>query len=483
MIPIGAFEPSRSVFNTGSSTYVLNARPKADGWGPMPSLVAYSDALPAECLGAVEIRDATGGVTQFAGTRTALYRLDQTTLAWEDVTRTSGGAYDVPQEDNWSFCRYGNYLAAVNINDEPQLFNLDGGTEFADMGGSPPKAKYCWLAGDFFVLGHLADLPERIQWSGLNDIEHWTVGEKGSDFQTFPDGNEVQGGISDRLGAFVIQRDAIRYMQFDSGSNYTFTFQPANPTRGAAAPLSIVQVGPQDFVYLSEDGFFRGAAGTPIGAEVIDDWFLGTEVNVDDISIVQGVADPYEKIVWWSYTAATGERRLIGYDWQLSRWCWSDLACGHLMSALSPSVTWDGLDEIYATISDVTEPFDSRLFKGGRPAFSAFDSDRRLASFTGPALEATAETATVELVQGSRAFVNGVRCVTTAPTFTIAAGITPTHNTAVTWKDAYAPSSATGLVPARANGRLHRFRVSIPAGTAWTHLHGVDPVVRTGGNR
>lgn len=483
MISFAAFEPSRSPFNTSSSTFALNVRPRADGWGPMPSLTPYTQALPGECLGAVYTRNSDGIISIFAGTKTALYRFNTGTLAWDDISRTTGGPYNVPDGDNWCFTYYGRSLGATNIANEPQIFDTEAGLTFANLAGSPPKAKFCWVAGDFFVLGHLDGFPERVQWSGLNNVEHWTVGEQGADYQTFPDGGEVQGGITDRLGAFVMQRDSIRYMQFDSASNYTFTFQAVNPKRGAVSPLSIVQIGPQDFLYLSEDGFFRGAAGTPIGAEVVDSWFLGDELDVDAISLVQGVSDPYEKIVWWKYRTQVGTQRLIGYDWQLGRWCYSDAPVGYLMSTLTPGLTWDALSTFYGSIDAVVEPFDSRFFKGGRPSFSAFGLDNRLGFFTGLSLEATIETATMELSPGQRSFVYGLRVVTDAPTVSVAVGTADYHGGAVSWKAANSGSSVTGVLPARANGKLHRFRATIPAGTDWDYLHGIDPMVRSGGRR
>lgn len=483
MIPFPPFEPSRSIFNPSASTVALNVLPNADGWGPMPSLNAYGTALPGACRGAVYTRSSTGSVDLFAGTATGLYRFDPGTRTWTNVTRTVGGAYTLATDDQWCFTVFGRYLIATNINDAPQVLDVDVATTFANLAGSPPKAKWCWTAGDYLVLGNLAGFPDRVQWSGINNVEHWEVGRLGSDYQTFPDGGEVQGGITDKLGAFVIQRNAIRYMQFDPSTGYTFTFTAANPSRGAVSPLSIVQIGPQDFVYLSEDGFFRGAQAQPIGAERVDEWFLGGELDLGSLSVVQGIADPYEKIIWWRYLAVDGSQRLLGYHWQLDRWCTSNVAASYLMSVLTPGVTWDGLAALYANINSVNVPFDSRIFMGGRPTFAGFTTDNRLGYFTGAPLEATVETADLELAQGMRAFVNGLRITSNASTLNVSVAVSDYHGATRVWKAAYAPSLVTGLVPARANGRLHRFRAVIPSGVPWTHLQGLEPNVKAGGQR
>lgn len=483
MIPFGQFEPARSQFNKNASQIATNVKPVADGWEPINDLTPYSNALASQCLGGVYVRSNTGDVAIFVGTSSKLYKFNSATLNFDDVTRSVGGDYTVPDGDNWDFTLFGRTLVATNFNDEPQAFDIDAGTRFADLAGSPPKAKYCWTAGDFLVLGHLATNQQQISWSGLNDAEWWTYGQRGSDFQVFPDGNEVQGGITEVGGAIVLQRDAIRFQQFTGGS-YIFSFQTLNPSRGAVSPKSIVSVGPGQFMFLGEAGFFMGGQAQPIGAQIIDEWFLsGDELDLDKIDLVQGVADPYNKIVWWRYQTVNGDYRLIGYHWQLGRWCYSTLNVNFLLSLLTPGITWDGLDNLYVTIDDVTPAYDSRLFRGGRPSFAGFDSDNKLGYFTGPNLEATVETATVQLSPGRLSFVNGVRLVSDAPDIRLTVGKSTDYGDDIVWGIISATRNATGLAPARSHGRLHKFRARIPAGVDWSILHGIEPEFKASGRR
>ena len=60
---------------------------------------------------------------------------------WVDVSRTAGGAYNVPIGDMWVFEQCGTKLVAVNINDDPQVIDIDSGTHFADLAGSPPQRR------------------------------------------------------------------------------------------------------------------------------------------------------------------------------------------------------------------------------------------------------------------------------------------------------------------------------------------------------
>ncbi len=467
IIPFSPFEPDRSPFEGTSSANVVNSLPVANGWGPMPGLTVISQALPSACRGAVYVRTEAGTYVIIAGTSDRLYRLNTTDYSWTDISGPSA-PYNVPLQDSWTFTRFGNKLVAHNIADAIQVYDIEAATNFADLAGSPPRAKYSWVAGDFLVLGYLDSTngQKTVRWSGINDITFWTIGDRGSDIQELPEGDEIMGGFGDQGGFNVIQRSAMQYFPFAPSSGFTFTRTVINPKQGTLAPRSIVSIGPGRFFYLSEDGFFGGVNREPIGAERVDKWFLD-QVDQTYLGDVQGSADPFEKIVWWKYRGLDSNFYRLGYDWQLDRWCTTDLQVGEMMALATPGITWDGLDALYATIDDVDEPFDSRLFSGGRPTFATFTNDNKLAWFTGPNLQATIDTADVEVDGMYRSFVNGARIITDAPTFYLQDGMSAYHGDATTWSAQEQPNRA-GLVPFRSDGRLHKMRLIIPEETIWS---------------
>ncbi|MBB5040806.1 hypothetical protein [Shinella fusca] len=481
-IPFGPFEPDKSPFNSTVSRYVVNALPVADGWGPMPGLSTITQSLPGKCRGGVYVRTASGTYNIIAGTETGLYLLNTTDYSWTDISGPSA-PYSVPLQDAWTFTRFGDKLIAHNISDPIQVYDIGGADPFGDLAGSPPRAKYSWVSGDFLVLGYLEGTvgQKTVQWSGINDIEHWTPKKKGSDYQELPEGDEVMGGFGEQGGFYVIQRAGMQYFPFSPSSGYTFTRTVLNPKQGTVAPRSIVSIGPGLFFYLSEDGFFGGADRKPIGAERVDRWFLE---NVDRayLSDVQGAADPFEKIVWWKFRQADGSSRRIGYDWQLDRWCTTDLDVDEMVALATPDLSWDGLDTLYASIEDVAEPFDSRLFSGGRPTFATFTSDNKLAYFSGDNLAATIDTADVEIDGMARSFVNGARVQTDAADYTLTDGTRPHNGAAVTWGTASTMNRA-GMVPLRSDGRLHKFRFQTPAGADWSVVSSVNVSAQQSGQQ
>jgi len=469
----GPFEPDRTLYYPGVTTNAVNCLPVADGWGPQADIVPFTDALPGACLGAVVVRTMAGSYRLIAGTATGLFELNLTDYSWTTLTRLVGGAYAVPTGDRWSFAVFGQNLIACNLTDDVQYIGIDAGTNFAALAGSPPKAKYVWIAGEFLVLGYLAGFPNRIHVSGLGDATHWTIGSRGSDLQDFPDGEEVSGGIGSERGAIIFQRTMIRQMTVQQVGDYSFQTAIVNPKRGVVAPLSIAQIGPGQFFYLSADGFFTGAEGKPIGAERVDRWFM-SQIDTSKIDEIRSVADPFNKIVWTQAERPDTTKFLLGYNWQLDRWCYADNNVSEMCVMATPGVSWDALDDLYPTIDDVDVPFDSALFNGGLPRFAAFTTGNLLGFFTGEARAATLDTADLELNPGFRTLVDAVRVYGDVTEFTLTAITSDIHGGTRTAGNAKSPNARSGLCHMRSDARIHALRLDIAAGAAWNHVVGLE---------
>ena len=101
MLPFGEYRPDIANYNGATSLLVQNVVPRADGYGPWKSFVPYSNAMPGATpnRGFFYARKSDGSVAAFAGTVNKLYRLNATTLLWEDV---SGGTYsNLPTAYHW----------------------------------------------------------------------------------------------------------------------------------------------------------------------------------------------------------------------------------------------------------------------------------------------------------------------------------------------------------------------------------------------
>jgi hypothetical protein len=474
-IPFPLFEPDKSPFLFRAGDNLLNCIPVSDGWGPIPQSVVVSDALGGECLGGVAIKDTDNTLRIFAGTTQNLYRLNTSTslYSWDEVSQTTDG-YTVPSGDRWQFTLFGDSLIAHNLTNAIQVVDITTTNDFTDLGGSPPKAKLSAVVGDHVLLGWLENKPNAIRLSGVNDATDWGEGKRGAGEQELPDGGGVMGIVPVERGAYIVQRDKIRGLTLTSNSLLGFSVNVMNDARGAISSESIVQIGAGDFFYLSDEGFFRGVQGVPIGAERVDRWFFDT-VDPDYLFDVRGFADPFRKIVWWRFRTTAGSARLIGYNWEQNRWCYSDQDNSHALRIITPGITIDGMDALFATIDDANVPFDSRLFKGGVPEFAIFTTDNELAFLSGGNAAATLRTAEIEMNPGQRTFVNGARIETDATTFTARVGKADYHGQTIAWDGSVSPSTRTKHLPFRSAGRLHQFEMSLAAGAEWSVVSNIRP--------
>lgn len=89
LLPWGEYRPDCSDYEGTANNNVLNVLPRGDGYGPMKSFAAATQALPAACRGSFYALQTGGSVQLFAGTSLGLYRLNNTDLSWIPVSRVA----------------------------------------------------------------------------------------------------------------------------------------------------------------------------------------------------------------------------------------------------------------------------------------------------------------------------------------------------------------------------------------------------------
>ena len=240
IIPFGEWTPDVAAYRSSAIATLSGAVPRGDGYGPFPSLSAYSAALPGTCRGFFKAIKTDGSVAIFAATATRLYALNNTNQAWTDVSLGGGrgiGYAALSSTDQWQLAQFGNFVIAVQANVAPQYFDLTASTAFANLAGSPPQARYIAIVGYFVVLSGLVNNPYRIQWSALGDATGWTPGLNSSSYQDFPDGGIVRGVAGGEFGN-IFQDTAIRRLVYAPGSPVIFQIERISDDRGLYAPYS-----------------------------------------------------------------------------------------------------------------------------------------------------------------------------------------------------------------------------------------------------
>lgn len=354
LLPFGEFKPDVSDYEGIASQVISNVVPRGDGYGPYPDLQAFTATLAGPCRGAFSARKSDGSIVVFAATATKLYRLDNSTFGWVDVSKGAGSYSAVSSTANWQFAQFGSIVLATQANAPLQQFTMGSSTAFADNAGSPPQAAYIAIVGQFVVLSGLLSTPFRMQWSAIGDTTGWTAGLNQSDFQDFSDGGLVLGVAGGEYGV-IFQDTTIRQLTYAPGSSYIFQITRICEDQGLASPYAFTKAGGNIFFY-SRQGFQQLTAGSlpsPIGKEKIDRSFAA-EWDAGNSQLFIATNDPNSTRVGFAFKSTSGSAALIDmilfYDYVLQRWApMLGLALEYITTAAKPGVTLENLDVIATT--------------------------------------------------------------------------------------------------------------------------------------
>lgn len=465
-------------------------------YGPFRDLAEYSNALAARCQGAYAARDSGGNVNIFAGDATTLKRLSSASPNFEDVSRTAGGAYATGAEEAWRFAQYGDRVIATNFGDDLQSYQFGVSSDFTPLAAAAPKGKYLAIWRDFLVLGHLQGFAQRVRWPAIDDATNWpTIGSAAaaavqSDQQDLVgDGGMIQGlagGLANADGVVFQERALFRVTYV--GPPLIFSFDQLEGGRGTPIPGSIAQLGGLVF-YIGEDGFyaFDGASSQPIGAEILDKTFFD-DLDQTYSARISSAVDPINKIVYWSYPGASNvaglPNRVLAFNWSLKRWSLIEISSELIFRAGTFGYNLDGAAITGYNVD--SSPFgpDSRFWAGGKSILAGFSAAHKLGFFSGNTLAATIETGDLDLGEGQRSFITGLRPI--IDTDQVTAGVRYRDTLSANPSDpglTLKPPGADGFCPQRISTRFARAQIQVSAGATWTHLSGIEPRAQAEGTR
>jgi hypothetical protein len=455
-----------------------------------PGVVTYTGADPAN--GNIVYITGVVGMTQVNGLffTVANVNAGANTFELSGVNTTgytawsSGGTVQVatiyaPGSDgNWRFTQFGTLAIAVNGVDTPQKFDLAAGTNFADLGGSPPVGTFVTTVRDFVVMGKIGSTPQRVQWSGFNNAESWAASAATqADSQDMPDGGNVTGLVGGEVG-LVFQETSVRRMSYE-GPPTVFRFDKIANDIGCNVPNSVAGFMDRAF-FLHKSGFYMVVGAqqiVPIGRGKIDKMFWG-EFDEANLHRCSAAIDPVRGLYVFAYPASGSSgtaNRLLIYDWSRERWTRVIADTELIFSGVSQqSVTLEGLDSYSSTLEGLPYSLDSSFWSGALSLLLfGFYTDHKSGSFSGTTLEATVDTGEFNPGNGRRAIVRGVRPLIDGGSPTIRLGARETQQNSVTYQDAVSLTDA-GMAPVYGSGRYFRVRATIPAGDTWSYAQGVD---------
>ncbi len=485
--PVGEWAPDNANVDQTILTVARNVLPSLSGYGPLKSLQPYSVALGAQCVGGFCARLNSGAYAIFAGTTSKIYRLASGGASWTDVS--GAFTFNVPDADLWSFAQFGTKLIATNANlAAPVVIDVDSGSAFTSLGGSPPAARGVATVGDFLLLYGLPAYPRRIVWSAINNITGWTAGVDLSGYQEFPDGGDVTGFAGNEYGV-VSQANAVRRMiRTPEEPLSAFRFVKVTDTVGGFGFWSATRSG--DTVFMcGPTGFyaFGTSGGVPVGGGTVDaggmraissgrvtDWFFKT-VDINAIGRMLCVSDTSGTRIFWYFKSTDGANatlydKALVYDWKLDKFAYFDCSVEYVMPAATVPIS---LDSETGSLDSESGTLDDPALNASVYQLGAFRTTHDLGFYTGPNEEALIETSDGFIGRPGIIKVTGLRPDIDALTHYAALGSKMQLGAPLAYSPEVRPS-ADGVCHLRRAYRFHRARVRVPAGEAWNYIRSID---------
>ncbi len=490
-IPFGEWMPDSPAL-VGAARVAKNCIGEAGYYRSFPSLGIVTSALDNRAFGALSFTDQTGVTYTFAGDKTKLYKL--TAGIFNNVSKS--GNYTEITDTLWKFAKFGKNVIATNYLDNPQAYNTGSSSLFADLGGSPPRAKHVAVVGDFVVLANLVDgsfgvANNALRWSGINNPATWTPSASTqSDGQMLEngDGGAIQGVVGNSNYGVIIQERCIQRMNY-VGSPAIFSFEVLETNKGAALPNSIIGVGRQVF-YIDADGFyqFNGVQSIAIGKDKVSKWFWDNFDNTYKDRVSASI-DPFNTVVLWSFPSKSGAGlpdTIMAYNWISQKFTIVELSIEILFQALTEGLTLEELDSISENIDELPFSLDSSAYTGGKLLSGAFDGDHKAGYFNGAALDAVIESTEFEGAKNRFTEIAQVTPMIEGDGDTdIKVRMGKRNNR--TDQVAYSASLSVnnlGRVKTRANARYHRVESTISGGfTTATGIEIDDEFIKIGAQR
>lgn len=471
MIPFGEWAPDLPDYvdvalqEAPHAVVAQNCIPYNGYYLPLSSIQEVSSSsLDNVCQGAASLEASDSTVYTIAGDAAKLYML-QSDNTFANVSKVGG--YITPIDGNWNFTQYSNQILATNFADTIQTYTMGSSSVFADLGGSPPTAKYITNILNYVVCAFTGGSPYTVQWSDQNAPTNWATG----DARTV--GLEAKSGPIKAIcgGEYgVIFRDqSIHRMNF-VGPPAIFSFQQVQTNRGLYANNAYAQFGEKIF-YLAQDGFyiFDGNQSIPIGEQKVNKFFFSL-LNTAFAYRIQSVVDIRNTLIITIFpdgSASNGiPNRALIYNYTENKWSYIfDIQAQYIFPSRSVGYTIDSVDSLFPTIDSVPYTFDSDFWTGGNLLISVFTPLNRLGSFIGTPLTATFETCETApsgaMVRTSIPWIQPI--VLGQSNITVSMGVRDSFGAAVTYT---APTmlNASQLVPISVNNRYIRARVVVTGG-------------------
>ncbi len=474
MIPLGEWSPDLPDYvdlETKQSPHCIVAKNCLPQNGYFTSLNQISEvstsALDSFCQGAAAFQANDLTTYIIAGDVAKLYRL-LTDNTFDDVSAVGG--YATPIDASWYYTQIQNRILATNFANNIQSYVMGSSTDFADLTGSPPKAKFIANLLNYVVVAYTTASPYTIQWCDQNDPTNWATGDART-VATVASSGQIQQVFGGKEYGIIMCQKAIYRMNF-IGPPLIFQLDPIETEQGLLASGAAAQFGIGGKVfYLSANGFyvFTGDGSIPIGNNRVNNFFFNS-VNTGFLYKIKTVVDADRSQIITIYpdgssASGTPNRALI-WNYIQDKWSYLDnIAAETIFVSRAQGYTIDTVDNVFATIDSTPYSFDSNFWVGGQLLLSTFTSNHRLGAFVGDPMTAIFESAEYAPsgIMNRSSFPYIAPQVVNAGATTVSMGTRNSQSNTVAYGGETMQNS-NGVVPVRVNAKLIRARVTLTGG-------------------
>lgn len=396
MIPFTGFAPDVDPTQPGVITDCINMVPsmrgmKAAGAGADIGVGAVTD----DPLDVATLMQLDGSARTFAGCLTAIY--ENVSGLWTDVSKVGGYTNTAT---SWCFAQFGNVSLATNyIN--PVQFTTTG--DFADLTGSPPKAKIVETAAGFVLLFSYNDGVNEVEdgwWcSGLYDHTAWTPSPstQAANGRLFDTQGEITAAR--RLGsAIAVYKENSVYLGQYIGTPIIWAWNLVASSIGAYSQGSVIDVSGVNY-FLGPDGLFMfdGSRPVPIGAVEVRQWLKDNINPAHTDKIVSGY-DEQNSLIYWFFPSrlSTGTcDEAIVYNTVSGKFGRMTKNIISIIDYTAPNLTWGGVGSLASDWSGVGAMLDiwgDPLLSGDSVGLSFVSDDNKIYQFESNATNSSITT-------------------------------------------------------------------------------------------
>lgn len=364
MTPLRGFTPDAPSTTPGIVLDCAQFIPYEAGMRSAPAPLAYSAALAAECLGAVQLSKLDATRRTFAGTASKLYELSVT--SWTDRSRV--GDYALAAGSRWSFTQFGDASLAANIDNVIQASTSGA---FANQATAPQATviEAVLSSGGGFVFafntidGTYGTSPDRWWCSAVNDHTSWTPSPSTQATTGRLLGTEGRIVAARRLGADRIVAYKRRAMYAGSyvGPPAVWAWQEL-PGFGCVGLDAVANLGHAHFVVGEENIFIFDGSRPQIVDQKVHRWFM-SQVSEAYMGRTIVQYDRTNGLVWvfFASTGSTTGQPDMALVYHLARdeWGRADRTIEAALTFVKPATSFDGdsgtFDAAVGTFDSVPE--------------------------------------------------------------------------------------------------------------------------------